>query len=722
VWHAMRLSGKMPSDFVSSTKELIQRTSWNLIVATGALYLVWHLVATLTWPATIGWRTWLVTPAIALICALSLFLLPKRLLLAQGVWLVGLLASVTLAIMVLQQPRIALAYTLLPLMTVVTIGWPGGLLMQLMVVATVWWLSGSGSPQQLPPGTALEVTLGGLISGVVGWAASDALLTVTQWSLYSFRSAKENMEAARSHRAQLARVLKDLDQAYHRLERANSTLVAAWKVADEAERFKAEFAANVSHELRTPLNLIVGFVEMMMTSPESYGGVSIPGVYRTDLNAIYQSAQHLLALVDDVLDLARIEVGKIPLVRQQADMAVLIRGAVDMVSDYVAAKGLELRIHVAEGLPALWIDRLRIRQVLLNLLVNAARFTKQGSITIEALRQGDEVFVRVMDTGRGIPREELPHVFEEFRSGEQTTTGWHAGSGLGLPISKKFVTLHHGRMGVESTYLQGATFWFTLPCESPEARMVEAAPLPRAKPFGHLGPEQRVIVMVHGDAETPRLLQRYLEDYRIMSAANMAEGIALARDVKAIALMAGGQRPLPALVREIPLLIYCDLPDATEAAKALGACRLLVKPVSRRELLTAIDKIGQPVRRVLIADDDPEMVRLLRRMLHGCVAAQDCLEAFGGEEALSILRADKPDLLLLDLVMPDLDGQEVLLRMKADPELCRIPVILVSAHAQDRVALEVSKPIEIWRPGGFQVGETLRVLRGILDALTPGWH
>src|SRR5262249_55091727 len=202
---------------------------------------------------------------------------------------------------------------------------------------------------------------------------------------------------------------------YDRLQQANAELVTAWKAAEAAERSKTDFVTNISHELRTPLNLIAGFADMVLTSPESYG-TPLPAPYRRDLNAIYQSAQHLLTLANDVIALARVGRGRLSLAREPTDLRVVVAEACDIVREYVAAKGVELSVELPAEIPLLSLDRLRIRQVLLNLLTNAARFTERGSITISATVEGDRVVVRVRDTGRGIPPEELPHVFEEYHS------------------------------------------------------------------------------------------------------------------------------------------------------------------------------------------------------------------------------------------------------------------------------------------------------------------
>jgi signal transduction histidine kinase/CheY-like chemotaxis protein len=722
MWYGLRTSPHAgDADFVRSVTELLQSTLRSLILATGGIYVAWHIVATVTWPARLGWNVWLVTPAVALTCALALRLLRRHLLAAQLVWLLGLTASITMAIYVFQQPEAALLYALLPLMAVITMGWRAGLLVEGLVIVLVWWLSLGWLTQPLPAGTGLGIVAGGAVTGLLGWAAAYTLLTAVQWYLFSFAQAEENMEEARQHRAQLARVLKDLDQAYYRLERTNAALVAAWKAADEAERFKAEFVTNVSHELRTPLNLIIGFSEMMMTSPESYDAVPLPGAYRSDLNAIYHSAKHLLALVDDVLDLARIEAGKLALAREEVDLGTLVADVTSMIRDYIAAKGLQLHVSVPDGLTSLWIDRLRIRQVLLNLLVNAARFTERGAISLDVTHQDEVVVVRVTDTGRGIPEQDLPKVFEEFRSTDQPFSQWHSGTGLGLPISKRFVELHHGSMGVESRYLHGTSFWFTLPCTPVPSHKQSPLQPARPQPVARPGAAERIVLVVHGDHHTAPLLQRYLDGYRVVGCADAREGATLAENLKVLAVVTDASTNVSPPSGNA-LIVRCPLPAGRRAAGDLGAADFLVKPVSRQELLAAIERVNHPVQRVLIADDDPEVVRLFRRMLRTRVPTRACLEAYNGEEALRLMREEHPDLVLLDLIMPQADGCSVLEQMAADPSLRDIPVIIVSAKGQDEAMLQLSGPIQVTRPAGFQLGEIVRALEAIFGALAPGWQ
>jgi signal transduction histidine kinase/CheY-like chemotaxis protein len=738
MWQSLRLTEKTSPDFVSSARELGQQTSSKLILTVGTIYLVWHFVTTLALPGGIGWRVWLVSPVMLVTGLAAWWLLPKRYLLAQVLWLAGLFATITLSVIVFQQPHVILLYAFLPLVTVITIGWQAGAISMGLIVAAMGWLAQSVLSVPLPPEDTLFVVAGGLLGTLLGWAASDSLIMVAYWSLSSYAQARDMTEEAQRNRGQLARVLRDLDQAYYRLQRANAALVVAWRTAAEAERFKAEFATSISHELRTPLNLIVGFSEMMMTSPESYGHAILPGPYRRDLNAVYTSAQHLLALVDDVIDLARIDAGRIALAREEIDLAALIREATNMVHDYVSAKGLVLQVQAAGELPSLWLDRLRIRQVLLNLLVNAARFTRHGSITVNAALAGDEVLVRVTDTGQGIPAQDLPRIFDEFRPQEDTGESpwaWHSGSGLGLPISKRFIEMHHGRMGVESVYQQGTTIWFALPRDARPApgdpAVTRSASLPAlpaehipAHPAPRLGTDERILVVACSDPSLPHLLQRHLDGYRVVGATSDAEVIGLVEELKPMAVLVDANadahaEPLP--LGDVPV-IHCPLPSALRAAQALGAREMLDKPVSRDDLLAAIDRLDRPLGRVLIADDDPDMVRMFQRMLDGRLPPEACQPAYSGAEALRLLAHDPPDLVLLDLVMPDVDGYAVLKHMAANPALANIPVIVISAQARDSLGERLGGEFRLTRSNGFRLSEVTRTVEALVGAMSPGWN
>lgn len=720
MWQTLESLASANLELAETTRELMRSTMRAVVLMLSAIYLGWHLVATVLWPSELAARVWLISIMFAPLSYGTLRLLPRSLLLAQALWQCGLALLVLLAVLLFQRPEVAFLGALLPLMAAVTFGWHAGLIAQVLVMAIVWLLGTGLLGPPLAPAYGAGVVVGAAIAGLLGWTTTRALVTVARWSFFSYARAQEHAEEARAHRARLAVIVKDLDHAYYRLERSNTALVAARKAAEEAERFKAEFVANVSHELRTPLNLIVGFSDMIVTSPESYG-VPLPSPYRSDINAIYRSAQHLLALVDDVLDLARIEAGKITLVREETDLASLVIEAADTVRDYITAKGLELRINVASDIPRLRIDRLRVRQVLLNLLVNAARFTERGWIAIEVARQGDYVLLRISDTGRGIPAQDLPMIFEEFRSTEQPLSAWHSGTGLGLPISKKFVTLHHGEIGVESTLGQGTTFWIRLPVLPASAPESTPGGSGHWQPLVPLGSDERIIVIVHEDANVVRLLQRHLDGYRLLRTAGVAEALALARETQALGLILDEAVEWPDASAELPVF-RCPLPSSRHAALAMGASAFLTKPVARHELLGAIERLHRPVRRVLIVDDEPKMVQLLQRMLHSHLPMDACLAAHNGSEALQLLQMERPDLVLLDLHMEGGDGQVLLEQMVRKPVLAAIPVIIISGHGQDYLSVPLNGAIQLSRSPGFRIGELLQMIEAFFRVLAPGWH
>jgi len=386
LWQTLKSSADRNSAFHLSAMELTASVLRMLMISVSSIYVLCHVVVTATWPDTLGPTVWAITFVLAPATGLAFWLLRRSLLLAQGIWQLGLLAAITIGAETFGSSGFAFLYVLLPFISTIVVGWQAGCLAELAVLAVLWGQTLWGG--RVSVNQALEIGAGGVLTILMGWASSRVLYTVTQWSLFAHEHARHHMEEARDRRAQLARVVKDLDQAYHRLERTNTALIAAWRAADKAERFRAEFAATLSHELRTPLNLIIGFSEMMMTCPENYDGIALPGVYRSDLESIYHNTRHLLGLANDVLDIARIDVGKIGLSRSEVDLGELVSEALEMVKDYVTAKGLVLQLEMrcnsqstvrsrrplSNEAPKCW-SRLRTRDVA------SAKRTLPGSLT-----------------------------------------------------------------------------------------------------------------------------------------------------------------------------------------------------------------------------------------------------------------------------------------------------------------------------------------------------
>lgn len=558
-----------------------------------------------------------------------------------------------------------------------------------------------------------------LLTATTARLSSQRLFTALDWALSMTREARKSRDEANLHGAELQRVLKSLDEAYVRLERANRALLFAQEAAEKAYRFKAEFVANVSHELRTPLNLIVGFSEMMATAPASYGGVLLPSEYRGDVTAIYRSATHLRHLIDDVLDLSRLEAGGMPLRREPTDLVAVILQAAEMVRGLVEARGLKFEINLPEHMPALVMDRTRIHQVLLNLLTNATRFTDRGEICIRVELEAQEVVITIQDTGRGIHPERLKRAFETFNQMEdgQSTMG----SGLGLAVSKRFVELHGGRMWIESQEGQGTQVYFTLPLPAASAS-VELASVKALPPSP--SSSQPVVLVLHDELRVLNLLRRHLEGYDFMQAESPEKAARLAREVLPVAVLADSGElnyrydPLWADLPPQTVRLVCPLPGQQHMNGLAGALAVLAKPVGREELAEALARLAAPPRTALVIDDDPHLVRLLGRMLRADHPELNVLEAFDGMEGLDIARDRHPDVVLLDLVMPRMTGYEFLDAIVHDETLTSLPVIVLSAPSTEQESAPLPGDFRLQRPDGFSLSELIRLLQANLGVVT----
>lgn len=554
------------------------------------------------------------------------------------------------------------------------------------------------------------------LTALAAWLSSRQMHAALGWMQSSYAQARSLLEEVRDRRMTLARTVKALEEAYQRIERMNYALIEARSVAEEARRLKAEFAANVSHELRTPLNIILGFSETMANAPETYAGVTWSPALRGDVEQIYQSSRHLSALIDDILDLSALDAQRLGLIWQEADIADVIADAVGVVASLFRAKGLYLEVHTAPGLPRLRIDAVRIRQVLINLLTNASRFTPQGGVTITTQLVGREVQVAVADTGVGIAPEDVAKVFADFGQVDGSASRTHEGTGLGVPLSRRLVELHGGRMWLESQPGAGSTFYFTLPAFAGAL----PAPLARGTPAPVPG-WRRAVLAAEPDPLALRTLRRHLHACDVIEVPNLAELPALIEQHHPVAmLVAHDGEAVPTRAAGLPAdlpVIAVSLPSTLRSARELGIERVLIKPVTREQLLAAIRGLPQRVRDVLIVDDDPQLVELFARMLQAAGEGYRPLKAFGGGEALARLRQQPVDLVLLDILMADLDGLAVLREMKADPALAKVPVIVVSAQYPEAARTSGGLFLQVARAQDGSIGEALNILGAVVAAL-----
>lgn len=727
MWDTLTWRDLRTTEISGEIDELRTRTVQLLIGMAIVGYLAWHLGTLIAYsadhPKPDVLRNWLLFP-VAMVCLGASYDVQRR----RSPWtteffLGSSFIAVTASIWILNTSMPTILYPMLTLAAVVLLQPLAGLAIgtaSIALLTVLWWVGPLGF---LGVSRLAETSVACFLTVAVAWALGRNLVVAVKWSLDSYAQALRNAQDARSHRAELYQALKQLDNAYYRLERANAALELAWRAAEVAERSKSEFVTNISHELRTPLNLIVGFSEMILTSPESYG-VELPAEYRGDLNAIYRSAQHLLTLTEDVLDLTRVGIGRLALAREPVDLGQVIRDACDIVREYISAKRLRLRLEIQGDLPLLAVDRLRIRQVLLNLLTNAARFTQAGGITVSASLEAGHLLVKVSDTGQGIAAADLARVFDEFYHVDAKDAPRQrglGGVGLGLPLSKRLIELHDGQMGVESTRGIGTTFWFTLPVITEDRAIEGNAGRPLRIP-GLPGAGERILVLADDDTRLAQFFEHHLRGYRVVTAPDVTRAVETAVEVRASAILADVDAVADGRALEMPVpVVRLPFPHIGRMASAFGVAAYLVKPITRAELHEAVAGLGRPVRSVLIVDDDHRFVRLITRYMRwiGKGDLHQIMSAHGGQEALKLLESARPDLVLLDLAMDDLKGGEVLAALAENSRLADTPVIVISAYVPGEAQVALTGPISLLKSEGFRLEELLGAVEAILGALHP---
>lgn len=728
-----------------AAQELLRSTAHTMIVATLGLLGIALMLMWLKPPAAhdVMAIPLLVLAALAGIVVLSL--LDRQLLLAVVVWQVSLAAITWLAIAQSREPMLAAFYALFPLLAAVTLGWPGALAAEVGVLALLWWLIQGNAGIPLPMSYAAGIAVGGLISGSLGWAAVRALHTVTEWSIYSFHQAEERLEEARGQRVEFRQTEEDLVQANRELARLSDRLKAMYQVAEDARRTKEEFVANVSHELRTPLNMIIGFSEMITQAPGVYGD-TVPPALLADIAAIQRNSQHLSKLVDDVLNLSQVEAGRMILTKEWVTLAEIVEAACIAVRALYESKGLYLRSDIPANLPSVFCDATRVRQVVLNLLSNAGRFTRQGGVVVAAWRDTGQIVVSVTDSGPGIFGEDQKRVFEPFQQVDSSLRREHGGTGLGLTISKRFVELHEGTMWLESPAQTDSTapggpgtrFCFTLPLDTPASVLSAqtAGAVRWANPYqtheertrrskAQIGPlAPRYVMVERGE----RLVERFrgtLGEAEVVQAATLADARrelersparALVINATSLTVEADRGELLAGLPYDTPVLT-CWLPAEEETSQHMGVVRYLVKPITRENLLGALADLGPDICNILLVDDEPEILRLFSRVLSASERGYHVWRANDGQRALDLLRERRPDAVLLDLMLPGLDGFQVLREKNADPALRGIPVIIISSRDPGGQPI-VSDRVTVTRAGGLSLNDVAACVKSMSAALT----
>jgi len=466
------------------------------------------------------------------------------------------------------------------------------------------------------------------------------------------------------------------------------------RLAEEANRMKSRFLSVVSHELRTPLNLIVGLSKMILRE-ETRGGPSLAEPLRQDLERIHASAQHLDSLIRDVLDLSQCEMGQLKLVCEPLNLAEVLEVVVAVGEQMARDKGLGWQVKIPEGLPQVWGDPTRLRQVALNLVGNAVKFTARGEVALDVEVGEGKITVTVSDTGLGIPLKEQTLIFDEFRQSERTAARGYGGLGLGLAICKRLVELHGGEIGVRSSGQEGtgSTFYFTLPVmERPASRVGTAATV--------LAPGQTVLLLAKQPGDGERLhkyMTRQGFEMQVLQVDEIANWLSqgLMSPPGALVLDVGlaseqGWEIMKALkgnpaTQDVPVVFYSLAQEGNSGS--MLELDYLTKPIGMIELTRALERWGLPTgagnreeKTILIVDDEPGILEMHARIAQAQSAAYRVLRARDGREALELIWRERPDLVLLDLMMPELDGFGVLEAMRKGDTTRDIPVIVLTGR------------------------------------------
>jgi signal transduction histidine kinase/CheY-like chemotaxis protein len=452
----------------------------------------------------------------------------------------------------------------------------------------------------------------------------------------------------------------------------------------EIDRVKSQFLANMSHELRTPLNSVIGFSRVILKGIDG----PINDVQEQDITAIYNSGMHLLNMINEILDLSKIEAGKMELQLEETNLSDVINEAITTATGLIKDKPLELIQKTPADLPLVKVDETRIGQVVLNLISNAVKFTDKGSITIEAslvtsTTNKHEIQVTVTDTGIGIAPEDQSRLFQRFSQVDDSPTRKTGGTGLGLSICRSLVELHGGKIGLLSSQVgKGSVFYFTLPLPD----------YVKGLDINQLTHGENVILAIDDDPQVISLYERFLRThgYEVIALTDPSMAVERAKELHPFAItldimmpQKDGWQVLQELkqdeaTRNIPILV-CSILEEEEKGFSLGASEYLVKPFLQDDLINAIHRLnrGGDVHEVLVIDDDPDDLRLVQKMM-GDTGGFHATLAQGGEQALEILQSLTPDVILLDLFMPSINGFDLLEIFKTEPRYSRIPIIILT--------------------------------------------
>ncbi|WP_164982676.1 response regulator [Leisingera sp. NJS204] len=466
--------------------------------------------------------------------------------------------------------------------------------------------------------------------------------------------------------------------------------------AEEANRAKSQFLANMSHELRTPLNAVIGITEMLMEDAEEFGQED----FIEPLERISRAGKHLLNLINEILDLSKIEAGKFEMYIESFDLLSLIQDATTTVRPMAEKNGNELTVDCPDDLGTIAADQTRMRQIILNLLSNASKFTENGRIALVARAveddRGSTVSISVTDTGIGLSAEQINRLFEDFSQADSSTTRRFGGTGLGLAISRRLARMMGGDIEVQSALGEGATFTFHLPrVAGVSSGDDDASPMskrPPALPINSARRDNPRILVVDDDKASRELMRVMLakEGYDVVTAVDGRDGLELARRLMPSAITLDVVMPELdgwEFLKEIKSdketaaipVIMATMTEEPDRGFALGASEYMTKPIDREKMKALLSKYHPQDRtpEVLVVEDDPDV----RDVLRGIFSKNgwDVTEAENGNIGIERLNGCQPDLIMLDLLMPEMDGFQFLEALRQRPEYGRITIVVLTA-------------------------------------------